>query len=64
VTAEYIRAGKTHQVEIASPPPPQIVLTARACPKSPVFELTLEYVVMSVRPDVALYRIAKERALP
>jgi len=61
---EYIRQGKAGQFSFAMDPgegPQQrIVLRTRACPKSPVLELTLIYENMDVRRNVALYRIEKE----
>jgi hypothetical protein len=64
VIGEYIRKGQTVQFAFAVAPgeSPQrtVVLRTRACPKSPVIELTLVYETTDTRRDVALYRIEKE----
>jgi len=68
MTGEYTRHGTTVQFALNLAPdqsPPRTVkLSARACPKSPVVELLLAYLVTDTRRDVAIYHVAVETVLP
>ena len=56
---EFEHNGKTHTFAIdpALPPPAQLTLRMRTCPKSPVREFHLEYVTTDTGRDLAVYRV-------
>ena len=64
MTGEYTRDGKTIQfpltIEPGKSPPPTVTLRSRACPKSPLLEIMLSYLVTDTRRDVAIYAITVE----